>query len=121
MLDQSLSALLEDLRQRGTLDETLVVCMGEFGRTPRINGSAGRDHWGPCSSTVLAGGGICGGQVYGASDKNGAYPTSEKVDPVDIQATIYHCMGLDINEQMRDQLGRTWPLTTGQVIARLVG
>lgn len=120
MLDQSLSALLEDLRQRGTLDETLVVCMGEFGRTPRINGNAGRDHWGPCSSTVLAGGGIRGGQVYGASDKNGAYPTSDKVDPVDIQATIYHCMGLEI-EHMRDQLGRIWPLTTGQVIAKLVG
>ena len=121
MLDQSLSALLEDLRQRGTLDETLVVCMGEFGRTPRINASAGRDHWGPCSSTLLAGGGIRGGQVYGASDRHGAYPTSDKVDPVDIQATIYHCMGLDMNEQMRDQLGRTWPLTTGQVIARLLG
>ena len=121
MLDQSLSALLEDLRQRGTLDETLVVCMGEFGRTPRINANAGRDHWGPCSSTVLAGGGIRGGQVYGASDKNGAYPTSDKVDPIDIQATIYHRMGLDLNAEMRDQLGRTWPLTTGQVISKLVG
>jgi uncharacterized protein (DUF1501 family) len=120
MLDQSLSALLEDLRQRGTLEETLVVCMGEFGRTPRINGNAGRDHWGPCSSTVLAGGGIRGGQVYGASDKIGACPTCDKVDPVDIQATIYHCMGLDINGHMQDQLGRLWPLTTGQVITRLV-
>jgi hypothetical protein len=120
LLDQGLSALLDDLDQRGKLEETLVVCMGEFGRTPKINSAAGRDHWGHCSSTILAGGGIRPGQVYGASDKSGAYPVADKVDPVDIQATIYHCMGLDVNSHLVDILGRTWPLTTGQVIPRLV-
>ena len=74
MVDQSVSALLEDLDARGRLNETLVVCQGEFGRTPKINGNAGRDHWGPCSSTLLAGGGIRGGIVHGASDAIAAYP-----------------------------------------------
>jgi hypothetical protein len=120
MLDQSLSALLEDLDQRGLLAETLVVCMGEFGRTPRINAAAGRDHWGYSSSTVLAGGGIRGGQVYGASDRIAAYPAADKVDPVDVQATIYHCMGLDLNTHLYDQQQRPWPLTAGQVITPLV-
>src|SRR6185436_14252765 len=75
MVDQSLSALLEDLRERGLLDQTLVVMMGEFGRTPRINAQAGRDHWGSCQSVLLAGGGVKGAQVIGASDRIGAYPT----------------------------------------------
>jgi len=75
MLDQSLSALFDDLEQRGQWGQTLVVVMGEFGRTPRINGQAGRDHWGLCQSVLLAGGGIQGGQVYGASDRIGAYPS----------------------------------------------
>lgn len=121
LLDQGLSALLEDLEQRGLLDETLVVCMGEFGRTPRINGNAGRDHWGHCSSVVLAGGGIHGGAVLGASDKHGAYPAADKFDPVDIQATIYHCLGFDPAGHLHDQLKRTWALSTGQVITRLLG
>jgi uncharacterized protein (DUF1501 family) len=121
LLDQSLSALVEDLDQRGTLEETLVVSLGEFGRTPRINAQAVRDHWGHCSSAFLAGGGIRGGQALGASDPHGAYPRSDKVDPADIQATIYHLMGLDFQEHLRDQVDRTWSLTTGQVIARLVG
>jgi Protein of unknown function (DUF1501) len=120
LLDQSLSALVEDLDQRGTLDETLVVSLGEFGRTPRINAQAGRDHWGHCSSALLAGGGIRGGQVLGASDPHGAYPRADKVDPADIQATIYHLMGLDFNAHLRDQVDRAWPLTAGQVVGRLV-
>src|SRR5262245_23733272 len=82
MLDQGLSALLEDLEQRGLLAETLVVVMGEFSRTPRINRDAGRDHWGSCQSVLLAGGGVQGGRVVGASDRIGAYPTTEPVDPV---------------------------------------
>ncbi|MCA9099495.1 MAG: DUF1501 domain-containing protein, partial [Planctomycetaceae bacterium] len=90
MLDQGLSALIEDLEQRGMLDETMVICMGEFGRTPKINVNAGRDHWGPCSSVLLAGGGIRGGRVVGASDKIAAYPVTERIDPVDIHATLYH-------------------------------
>lgn len=120
LLDQGLSALLEDLEQRGLLDETLVVCLGEFGRTPKINGNAGRDHWGHCSSAVLAGGGIQGGVVLGASDKHGAYPAADKFDPVDIQATVYHCLGLDPAGHLHDQLKRTWALSTGQVISRLL-
>ena len=120
LLDQGLSALVEDLDQRGTLEETLVVSLGEFGRTPRINAQAGRDHWGHCSSAFLAGGGIRGGQVLGASDPHGAYPRSDKVDPADIQATIYHLMGLNLSDHLRDQVDRTWALTTGQVITRLV-
>jgi uncharacterized protein (DUF1501 family) len=120
MLDQSLSALLEDLDQSGQLDETLVVCMGEFGRTPKINKNGGRDHWGPCSSTLLAGGGIRGGQVWGASDKHGALPADEPVDPVDIQATIYHCMGLNPQSHIVDHLDRPFPLSHGRVLKQLL-
>src|SRR5262249_18263608 len=120
MVDQSLSALLDDLDQRGVLDRTLVVVMGEFGRTPRINAQAGRDHWGSCQSVLLAGGGIRGGQVYGASDRIGAYPAVDPVDPVDIQATMYHCLGLNPEAVMYDHLGRHWPLSTGRVIGALV-
>jgi hypothetical protein len=119
-LDQSLSALLEDLDQRGRLDETLIICMGEFGRTPKINQNAGRDHWGDCSSTVLAGGGIRGGQVFGSSDKHGAFPISDPVDPADIQATIYHLMGLDPAQTMYDHLNRPHAISAGKVIHRLL-
>ncbi len=120
MVDQSLSALLEDLDQRGRLDETLVVCLGEFGRTPKINGNAGRDHWGDCGSALLAGGGIRGGQVLGASDSIGAYPVSDKVDPVDIHATLYHCLGLEPELKIYDELQRPWDVSTGQVLSRLL-
>jgi hypothetical protein len=120
MLDQSLSALLEDLEQRGRLDETLVVVMGEFGRTPKINTQAGRDHWGSCQSVLLAGGGIQGGQAYGSSDRIGAYPASHPVDPVDVHATVYRCMGLDPEQPMYDNLRRPYPLSTGRAILPLV-
>jgi hypothetical protein len=120
MVDQSLSALLEDLDQRGKLDETLVVCMGEFGRTPKINKNVGRDHWGECSSALLAGGGIRGGQVLGSSDHHAAYPTSNPVEPADIQATIYHCMGLDPTQVIFDRLQRPFEISTGNVLKQLV-
>ncbi|MFO1093622.1 MAG: DUF1501 domain-containing protein [Planctomycetaceae bacterium] len=120
MVDQSVSALLEDLEARGRLDETLVVCQGEFGRTPKINGNAGRDHWGPCSSTLLAGGGIRGGIVHGASDAIAAYPVRDLVDPVDIQATMYYCLGLDPHSLIRDQEGRPWEISTGRVLTELL-
>jgi hypothetical protein len=117
MLDQGLSALVTDLNQRGLLDQTLVVCMGEFGRTPKINANAGRDHWGPCSTTLLAGGGVRGGQVFGASDKHAAYPVSDAVDPVDVHATIYHLMGIDAPATvLHDRLLRPLPLCAGKVI-----
>jgi hypothetical protein len=120
MLDQGLSALLEDLGQRGLLGQTLVVVMGEFGRTPKINKDAGRDHWGLCQSVLLSGGGIKGGQVYGSSDRIGAYPASDPVDPVDVHATLYHCMGLSPEQTVYDHLRRPFPISTGRVLTPLV-
>ncbi len=120
LVDNSLSALLDDLAQRGLLDETLVVCMGEFGRTPRINGNAGRDHWGHCGSVVLAGGGIRGGQIIGSSDQIGAYPREQPVDPADIQASIYHRFGLDPQQEMHDRLRRPIPLSVGTPVRQLI-
>ncbi|HKB04955.1 MAG TPA: DUF1501 domain-containing protein [Gemmataceae bacterium] len=120
MLDQGLSALLGDLSDRGTLDQTLVVVMGEFGRTPKVNKDAGRDHWGLCQSVLLAGGGVRGGRVYGSSDRIGAYPATEPVDPVDIHATVYHCMGVDPGREVADHLGRPGPLCTGRVLKELL-
>ncbi len=120
MLDQGVSALIEDLDARGLLDKTLVVVMGEFGRTPRINKNAGRDHWGSCQSVLLAGGGIRGGAVLGASDKIGAFPADHPLDPVDIHATMYHCLGLDPERLIHDHLGRPYPLSTGQPVMELL-
>jgi hypothetical protein len=102
MLDQGLSALLEDLENRGLLDSTLVAVYGEFGRTPKINPNVGRDHWGPCQSVLLAGGGIRGGRVYGSSNRDGAYPATDPVDPTDVHATLFHCMGLDPEQVIVD-------------------
>ncbi len=118
--DQALSALIEDLVQRGRLDDTLVVCMAEFGRTPRFNGAAGRDHWGHVYSVALAGGGIKGGIVHGASDALGAYPASGRVEPQDLTATIFHCLGLDPHAEIRDTLGRPLPISRGEVIRAIL-
>jgi uncharacterized protein (DUF1501 family) len=118
--DQAFSALLEDLSARGMLDETLVVCMAEFGRTPKFNPRAGRDHWGHVFSVALAGGGIRGGQVYGASDKVGGYPKDGKVPPQDLLATIFHCLGHHPDTEVHDTLGRPLPLSRGQVIRQIV-
>jgi Protein of unknown function (DUF1501) len=120
MLDQGLSALIEDLAERGALDETLVVVMGEFGRTPKINAAAGRDHWGSCQSVLLAGGGVQGGLVLGSSDKIGAFPATQPVDPTDIHATMFHCLGLDPRTVVHDHLGRPFPLSAGNVLAALL-
>jgi hypothetical protein len=120
IMDQCFSALLEDLELRGLLDETLVVWFGEFGRTPRFNGAAGRDHWGHVFSLALAGGGIRGGVVYGASDKNGAYPADGRVEGRDLIATIFHCLGYAPDTEIRDSLGRPLPLSRGQVIRAIV-
>lgn len=114
--DLGFSALLEDLAQRGLLDSTLVVCLGEFGRTPKINGAAGRDHWAPCNSVVLAGGGMRKGFVYGASDRQAAYPADLPVSPDDLAATIYHALGVDPHLELHDALGRPLPLTQGRVV-----
>ena len=120
MVDQSLSALLQDLDERGKLDDTMVLCLGEFGRTPRINRNAGRDHWGDCSSALLAGGGIQSGQVVGSSDHHAAFPASRPVEPADIQATLYHCMGLDPHQLIYDRSQRPWDVSTGKIVQELV-
>lgn len=120
MVDQGLSALIDDLDDRGRLDDTLILCLGEFGRTPKINGNAGRDHWGPCSTTFVAGGGLRTGQVIGASDKIGAYPTTEPIAPADVHATMYHTLGIDPEHLIHDQLGRPSAICTGRVISQLI-
>jgi hypothetical protein len=120
IMDLACSALLEDLAQRGLLDETLVVWMGEFGRTPRINGAGGRDHWGQVFSMALAGGGVRGGIVHGASDSIGAYPRDGRVLPQDLLATVFHCLGIRPDTQIHDPQGRPLPLTRGEVIRQVV-
>lgn len=116
IMDQSFSALIEDLADRGMLDDTLVAWVGEFGHTPKINKRAGRDHWGSCFSCALLGAGIQGGVVHGESDAHAAYPMSGQVSPRDIAATIFHCMGYAPETIMRDQSGRPMPITRGHVI-----
>ena len=108
--DQGFSTLLEDLHQRGLDSETLVVCLGEFGRTPTINANAGRDHWAACNSIVLAGAGIDHGKVYGRSDRNAAYPVRNLVAPSDLSATIYHLLGIDPHSTFVDRTGQHVPL-----------
>ena len=119
--DQTFSALLEDLDQRGLLDETLVYWTGDFGRTPKINKNAGRDHWPPCQTVILAGGGVQGSTVIGASDKTGAYPLSDPHLPDDITATVFHALGLDPKIEIRDQLERPMPISDGTPIHGLFG
>jgi uncharacterized protein (DUF1501 family) len=114
--DQTLPALLEDLDGRGLLDETLVVWVGEFGRTPRINAMAGRDHWPQCYTALLAGGGVKRGAVFGASDKTGAYPASDPVRPEDLSATMFHLLGIDPKTEVHDAVNRPLPISTGSVI-----
>jgi hypothetical protein len=119
--DGAHATLLRELEQRGLLDSTLVVWMGEFGRTPKVNGSGGRDHWGYCGAAWLAGAGIRGGQVHGSSDPIAAHPASNPVSPADIAATIYHAVGLDPRVEMRDRLDRPYPLAEGEPLHSLYG
>jgi Protein of unknown function (DUF1501) len=114
--DQTLPTLLEDLDDRGLLDETLVVWVGEFGRSPRINNMAGRDHWPQCYTALLAGGGVKRGAVYGASDKNGAYPASDPARPEDLSATMFHLLGIDPKTEVHDAVNRPLPISTGSVL-----
>ena len=104
--DQALAALIDDLNGRGLLGETLVIVMGEFGRTPKINNNAGRDHWPKCYSVILAGGGVQGGITFGSSDKFGAYPDTDAVTPADLAATLFWRFGLDPAREIRDLTGR---------------
>jgi Protein of unknown function (DUF1501) len=114
--DRAASALLSDLEVRGLLEQTLVVFMTEFGRTPRINGGAGRDHYPDCYSMALAGGGIRGGQVYGSSDRLGALPRDCPCGPNDVHATLFHALGLPVDAHLVDNLGRAFPMCDGRVL-----
>ena len=104
--DASISCLLDDLTNRGLLERTLVVVMGEIGRTPKINGGAGRDHWEFCYTVMMAGGGIKGGFTYGSSDRRGAYPSTNPVSASDIIASIYHGLGIAADQEIRDREDR---------------
>ncbi len=119
-MDRGVSALLEDLETRGLLDETLVVWMGDMGRTPRVNKSAGRDHWSFSYSIVLAGGGIRRGEVYGSSDRSAAFPSTNPVGPPDIAATIFHCLGIDPRAHIIDQQGRPLVVSAGTPVKGLL-
>jgi hypothetical protein len=117
--DLGFAALIDDLAQRGLLDETLVVCLGEFGRTPKISANAGREHWAACQTVVFAGGGVRGGQVIGSSDRIAAYPATRPVSPSDLAATLYQALGIPLDAELRDALGRPFALCSGQPIQEL--
>lgn len=128
--DRAFSALLDDLADRGMLDETLVVWTGEMGRTPKVGqsvpggagaGQDGRDHWAKLFTTVLAGGGVKGGMVYGSSDKFASEPATNPTTPADLAATIYHLLGVDPRSEIHDRLGRPLTLCDGNVIEAIVG
>lgn len=119
-MDQAYSALLEDLAQRGMLDETLVVWIGEFGRSPKINASGGRDHWGHVFSSALAGGGVQGGAVYGSSDRIGGFPLEGRIEPQDLTATVYHCLGFQASTEIHDRSGRPLAISKGQPIEAIL-
>ena len=118
--DQSFARFIRDMDERGTLKDTLVVCLGEFGRTPKINDKAGRDHWGRAGSMIFAGAGVRGGNVIGATDKNGAYVTDRPVRPADVAWTIYDALGMDANRELMTPEGRpSFILTEGAPIREL--
>lgn len=119
--DVTFAALLDDMAERGLLDETLVVAVGEFGRTPRVNANAGRDHWGAVMNAVLAGAGIAGGQVFGSSDKQGAYPATDPVDAGHLAATIFHLVGINTQGTFRDRVGRELSVTDREPLFKLLG
>lgn len=110
MYDQGYTALIEDLYQRGMLDDTMVACLAEFGRTPKVNPAGGRDHWPNCWTVNFAGGGVKGGRVIGKSDDIGAYPAERPVQPGDIVATIYDALGIDLETEIPGPQGRPFPV-----------
>ena len=116
MTEHTLPVLLNDLEQRGLLDTTLVVWMGEFGRTPKINANISRDHWPSCYTVLLAGGGVKRGHVHGQSDKNGAYPDRDPVPLGDLAATMFAAMGIDPDTELRDKLNRPLPAANGRPV-----
>lgn len=118
--DRGVSALVEDLDERGLLDETLVVWMGEMGRTPLINKGAGRDHWSFCYSLIMAGGGVRPGLVHGSSDRTASYPAQNPVSPAEIAATIYHCLGIAPQGHVYDQQNRPLAICGAEPIQALL-
>jgi hypothetical protein len=122
-LDQTLSALLDDMSDRGLLDETLVVCVGEMGRTPKPDTPQwGRGHWSYCFPAVLAGAGIRGGALYGRSDKDAAWPADHPVSPAGLAATILHAIGISPDTRIHDAFGRPVPVMEGgQPLVELFG
>jgi hypothetical protein len=118
--DQAFAALVADLDQRGLLDQTLVLATAEFGRTPKVNRKAGRDHWPWVYSVALAGAGVSAGQAYGSSDRIAAHPSSNPQDPSDLAATVYHLLGVPAETHVYDALRRPHALVIGQVIERLL-
>jgi uncharacterized protein (DUF1501 family) len=119
-LDRGVSVLLDDLAASGLLADTLVIVLGEFGRTPKVDTkNAGRDHWAACFSALFAGAGVRGGQVIGRSDQSAAYPSTPSISPDDVGATIYQVLGIDPESELRDRLGRPVQLNRGQVIRGL--
>jgi hypothetical protein len=118
--DAAFAALVQDLSDRGLLDETLVVMLGEFGRTPRFNAAGGRDHWPNCFSAIVAGGGIRGGLVYGASDSSGAFVRDNPVTPQELMATVYHCLGIDPETHIYDLQNRPYALVDGAPVRAIL-
>lgn len=120
-LDKAIAALVEDLETRGMLDDVLIYCAGEFGRTPLINGHAGRDHWPNCFSVMLAGGGLKGGQLIGESEPRGGEVLSRPTTPHDVLATIYHTLGIPLSLHYPDSAGRPVSIVnTGKPITELI-
>ena len=118
--DRAVSALLDDLAESGLLENTLVIVTGEFGRTPKINKNAGRDHWGPVMTSLFAGGGVKGGNVIGATDKLAAYPIADKQTPENVAATIYETLGIPRTAGWTDILGRPQHIYHGEPISGLM-
>jgi uncharacterized protein (DUF1501 family) len=120
-LDRGLSALVADLAERRLLDDTLLVVMSEFGRTPRINAQAGRDHWPFAQIVLLTGAGVTGGTTYGATDDSGAYPTRDPVPPEDLAQTVLHLLGVPLDFTLTANLGRPIPASRGAAVQGLCG
>jgi Protein of unknown function (DUF1501) len=121
LTDQTLPVLLDDLQQRGLLETTLVVWMGEFGRTPKLNGQTSRDHWPQCYTALLAGGGVKAGYVHGRSDRTGAFPDRDGVPIEDLAATIFSLLGLPPDTEVHDKLNRPLPIASGKPVAGVIG
>lgn len=120
-VDKPLAVLLDDLADRGMLDDTLIMWNSEFGRTPKVNGAAGRDHWGKANTVWFAGAGIHGGAVHGSTDATASEPASDPVAPHDLSATVYHLLGLDPATVIYDSLERPLPISEGTVVREVLG